>query len=60
MPASPWRLVAVRTTEATTADALSTALAVSPPERGRMILRAHPGAEAWGMNEGGVLRPMVG
>ncbi len=60
MPASPWRLVAVRTTDATTADALSTALAVSPPERSRMILRAHPGAKAWGINEEGALRPVVG
>jgi thiamine biosynthesis lipoprotein len=60
MPASSWRLVTVQTADATTADALSTALAVSPPERGRMILRAYPEAKAWGLNEGGVLRPMAG
>ncbi len=49
-PARSWRCVAVRAKDATTADALSTALAVAPPERGHAILRAHPAAEAWGVD----------
>jgi thiamine biosynthesis lipoprotein len=58
-PAASWRLVAVRAKDATTADALSTALAVAPPERGRMILGAHPEAEAWGVDaNSGVYRPL--
>jgi thiamine biosynthesis lipoprotein len=59
-PASFWRLVAVRAADATTADALSTALAASPPERGRTILGAHPEAEAWAMDGKAALRRIGG
>ncbi|MBM3950696.1 MAG: FAD:protein FMN transferase [Rhodospirillales bacterium] len=59
-PASSWRLVAVRAADATTADALSTALAASPPERSRTILGAHPGAEAWAMDGNTTLRRIAG
>lgn len=59
-PASSWRLVAVKAKDATTADALSTALAVAPPERARAILRAHPGAEAWGMDAGSEVHRLAG
>jgi thiamine biosynthesis lipoprotein len=59
-PASSWRCVAVRAKDATTADALSTALAVAPPGRSLAIMRAHPAAEAWGVDARAVLHHIAG
>ncbi|MBM3565720.1 MAG: FAD:protein FMN transferase [Alphaproteobacteria bacterium] len=50
-PARSWRAVAVRAADATTADALSTALAVAAEEKAAAIVRAAGGTEAWLMDE---------
>jgi thiamine biosynthesis lipoprotein len=54
-PAESWRAAAVRARNATTADALSTALAVAPEETAAALLRDGGGLEAWLMDKSQVL-----
>lgn len=60
VPARSWRCVAVRAPDATTADALSTALAVAPPGRSHVIVRAHPAAAAWGVDANFIIHRIGG
>lgn len=62
-PASSWSAVAVRADDATTADALSTALAVAPRENADTILGAAGTArpiQAWLMDDKGDIRRIPG
>lgn len=59
-PASSWSAVAVRADDATTADALSTALAVAPRARADAIFGAAGAVEAWLMDEQGDVRRIAG
>ncbi len=59
-PAKSWRAVAVRARDATTADALSTALAVTPPERAEKIARVGGALDAWLMDDAGTIHRFTG
>lgn len=54
--ANYYQRVSVLAADATTADALSTAIAVMEPEAVPAVLRAYPGAEAWLLLADGELR----
>ncbi len=59
-PARSWRAVAVRAENATTADALSTALAAAPRGRAGAIARAGRALEAWLIDDAGAVQHLTG